>query len=249
MIEDGLISVLHDAEHITPLTQIQYRQIHTREIAFAEAQIPVFTAILRGIGAVVNGHAVCGELLFGLHRMHGRVQHLAEHEQIILGHQFVRDAHELAEHLLWRVGETHIVAEGFRHLLHAVQTFQQRQSHANLGIHALFLLQITADEDVEKLVAAADLHVCTHHHTVPALHDRILKFMQAHLGAVGHAALEIFALEHLLERHASIQLDHFHEAHFFEPGAVEHDFCPFFVEHQESLLRVGLRIGQHLIIG
>ena len=134
---------------------------------------------------------------------------------------FVGDAHQLAEHLRRRLAHADVVAEALRHLLHAVEPFEQRHEEDDLLRLAFLALEIAADEDVEKLIRAADFHVGFHHHRIPALHDRILDFVQMHRLAALDAILEILALEHLLERHARVELHHFLEGHHLEPLAVE----------------------------
>ena len=82
-------------------------------------------------------------------------------------------------------------------------------------------LQIAPDENIEKLIGAADFHVRLHHHRIPALHDRILDFVQMHRLAALDAPLEILALQHLLQRDARIEPHHFLEGHHLKPLAVE----------------------------
>ena len=60
-------------------------------------------------------------------------------------------------------------------------------------------------------------------HGVPALHDRVLEFVEADFLAGIEAVAEVLALEHLLEGDAGVELEDFLVGHFAEPVAVVND--------------------------
>ena len=109
-------------------------------------------------------------------------------------------------------------------------------------------MQIAPDEDVEELVAAADLDIGADDDGVPALHDRILNLVQSYLMPLAEAILEILALHHLVQRDARVEADHVEEIHFLEPRAVVNDLGLRFVEHEKRLLGVGIRIRHDLLV-
>src|SRR5205814_1441827 len=54
---------------------------------------------------------------------------------------------------------------------------------------------------------------------------------------------EIFALEHLLQRHHAIEANDLFELHGFEPFAVGEDARPRRIEHFEGLLAIRFGVG------
>ncbi|MCY1227975.1 hypothetical protein D9M72_402680 [compost metagenome] len=86
-------------------------------------------------------------------------QRAERQQRVVLPHQVVRDAHQLAEHLVGRLGHADVVALGLGHLLDAVQAHQQRHGQDALRLLAVFLLQLAPDQQVELLVGAAELQV------------------------------------------------------------------------------------------
>ena len=161
----------------------------------------------------------------------------ARRRAIVARHQLIGDAHQLAEHVVRRIGYADVVAEAFAHLLHAVEPLQDRHDEHNLGRLAFFLLQIAPDQDVEKLIGAAEFDIGLDLDGIPALHDRILDFVSVDRLLLFDPVPEIFALQHLLQRDAAVQADDFVEGHFLEPIAVKDDSRPARIENFEGLLR------------
>ena len=60
--------------------------------------------------------------------------------------------------------------------------------------------------------------------------------------------LEIFALQHLLQRHAAVQANHVFERHRAEPVAVAHRFCARRIENLERLLAISCRVCHHFLM-
>ena len=79
----------------------------------------------------------------------------------VLPHQLVADRHQFGEHVVGGVGDGDVVALRLRHLLDAVEAFEQRHRHDALRLLAVLGLQRAADEQVEFLVGAAELEVAT----------------------------------------------------------------------------------------
>jgi hypothetical protein len=114
--------------------------------------------------------------------------------------------------------------------------------------HALLVLKVAADHDVEKLVGAAEFHIGLDHYGVPTLHDRVLDFVGADWLALVEPVTEILPHEHLLECHAAIEFDDFLKGHSLEPLAVENDRRPLAVENLESLLLETFGVLQNLVV-
>ena len=83
-------------------------------------------------------------------------------QQVPVPHQGVGDRHRLAVDLARRILDRDRVAEALRHLLDAVGADEERHGEHDLRLHALFLHQVAADEQVEDLVVAAELDVGLH---------------------------------------------------------------------------------------
>ena len=190
-----------------------------------------------------------GEAFFRLHRVHPGGQRFVQQNVVVARHQLVADAHELPKHRRRRVGERDIVAEALAHFLMSVEPLEDRHRHRDLAGHALFVLKIAADHDVEKLVGAAEFHIGFDHHGVPALHDRVLDFVGADGLAFVEPVAEILAHEHLLKGHSAVELDDLLEAHALEPLAVENNRRPLAIENFEGLLLETFGIRQNLGVG
>lgn len=76
----------------------------------------------------------------------------------------------------------------------------------------------------------------------------VLDLVQMHRLAVCDPRLEVLALEHLLQRHARIQLHHIVKRHQLEPLTVEHHLRPRRVENLERLLLERRRVRHHIIV-
>src|SRR5262249_7931902 len=118
-----------------------------------------------------------GQLLLGVHRMNCR-QRFAEENVVVTSHKLVGDTHEFAEHFGWRLVYPDVVAKTFAHFLDSVQPFQNRLQTRNLLRLSLNFLQIPTDHYVEQLVCPSQLHIRPDHYRVPALHKRILEFVE-----------------------------------------------------------------------
>ena len=145
--------------------------------------------------------------------------------------------------------EGDVVAEGFRHLLLAVEADEQGHAEHGLRGHLVLFLQVAADEHVEELVAAADLDVGLEHDGVVALEERVEELDNRDRG-VGFVALgEVIAREHLGHGHAAAELEGVEERHLAEPLAVAADLGLLGVEDLVGLLEVGLGVLLDLLLG
>ena len=152
-------------------------------------------------------------MLLRFERMSGGVEGFAEEQRIIARHQFVRDAHQLAEHFRSRLGEPDVIPKALAHFHRAIEPFENGQNENDLLRLAFVLLKIAADETVEKLIRPSELNVRFYHDGIPSLHDRILNLVSMDGVAFVDAVPKIFALEHLLQSHHAVEPDHVVESH------------------------------------
>jgi len=160
--------------------------------------------------------------------------------EVIL-HHIVRDAHNLAEHIVGLVGDADVVALGLAHFLFAVEADEDRHGDDDLRGLVVGLLYVAANEVVEGLVGAAKLYVAFDHNRVVALHQGVEEFVGIDVDVGGEALLEGIALEHLGDGLFGGNLDKLNKGQFGEPFAVVPDFEFFFggVEDFAGLLEVG----------
>ena len=89
------------------------------------------------------------------------------------------------------------VAERLRHLLHAVEAFEDRRHQDDLRLLAGVALQVAAAHQVELLVGAAELDVALQRDGVVALHHGVEQLVDADGLLVLEALVEVLALQHL----------------------------------------------------
>src|ERR1700730_2202500 len=159
---------------------------------------------------------------------------------VIPRHQWIRNTHQLSKHFGGRLIDSNIVAEALAHLLDTIETFENRLQAGHLLRLTFCFLKVAPNHDIEELVGSSHFNVGTYHHGIPALHDRILKFVQRNRVPLIDSGLEIIALEHLLDRNLAIEPDDLQERHFLEPFSVEHGLSSRAVKNLERLIEVGL---------
>jgi hypothetical protein len=169
----------------------------------------------------------------------------SEKEQVVLGHEFVGDAHEFAEHGHRWLGDANVVVEALGHLVDAIESLEEGHEHDDLFGLPFLPLEISADEDVEQLICAAEFDVGLNHDGIPSLNDGVLDFVKTHGITSVDAISEVLAMEHLLEGHAAVETDDVNERHFGEPVPVEDDLGFFAVENFEGLFPEGFCISEH----
>ena len=162
-------------------------------------------------------------------------------------HQRVGDRHQLAEHLLRRLGDADVVAERLRHLLPAIGALEQRHGDDALRLLAEILLQLAADQQVEFLIGAAELDVGLHRHRVVALHQRVQQLVHRDRVVAFESPIEVIAFKQAGERVACGEPDHPLGAELVRPFRVEQDLRFFGVQDLEYLVPVALRVGEDLL--
>ena len=195
--------------------------------------------VIPGIGALFT---LALPALDGGHGLEAEQFHVAPH-------QFIGDRHQLAEHLVRRLGDADIVVQRLGHFLHAVQPFQDRHGQHDLRRLAIGFLHLAPDQQVELLIGAAQLDIGLHGHGVIALDQRIQEFMDGDRLPALVAVAEILALQHAGDGMLGGQTDQFAGAHGAHPATVEHDQGLFRMQNLENLLLVGFGVLDHLVAG
>ncbi len=220
-------------------------QIGFVQVLLGKAGVEIREGLCTCCGAVVAFNEPSGEFLLGIHGMSVGLGG-AEQEKVIFGHEFIGDAHELAEHCDGGFRDADVVVEALGHLVDAIESFEEGHEHDDLFGLAFLSLQISADENVEQLVGASEFDIGLNHDGVPSLDDGVLDFVEAHGIAAIDAVSEILAMEHLLEGHATVEADDIDEGHFGKPVAVEDDLGFFTVENFEGLFTERFGVAEHL---
>ena len=197
---------------------------------------------LEGVGVAGAGGQVG---LDGVDLMHVD----ARGETVVAHDEVVGDGHDLAEHVVGRVGEAHVVAVGLAHLAHAVGALEQRHAQGNLGLHAHLLHELTAGEQVEELVTAAHLHVGVDHDRVVGLHHGVEELVQGDGGVARVALREVVALKDAGDGELAGNLEQLAQVHGQDPVAVVDDLGLGRVEDLHGLLDVGLGVELDLLMG
>ena len=178
------------------------------------------------------------------------VGHRPERQQRVPApHQLVADRQHLREHGVGVFGDADVVVLALRHLLDAVQPFQQRHGQDALRLLAILLLQVAAHQQVELLVGAAEFNVGLERHRVVALHQRVEELVDADRVAGVEALVEVVALHHARHGVFGRQLDQPARAQCVAPLAVVAQLGAGRVQHLEGLRLVGLGVGADLLLG
>jgi hypothetical protein len=146
-------------------------------------------------------------------------------------HQVVGDRHDLGEHGVRLFGHADVVVLALRHLVDAVQPFQQRHGQDALRLLAVLRLQVPAHEQVELLVGAAQFQVAFQRDRVVALHQGVEELVDRDRRPRLEALVEVVALHHPGHRVLGGQLDHSAGAQGVAPLAVVANFGLFHVQH------------------
>src|SRR4030095_10024693 len=140
------------------------------------------------------------------------------------------------------------MAETFAHFLGAIQALKNRKEKDDLLRQALVLLEGAPDQNIEKLIRSAELHISFHHYRVPALHDRILNFVRVDGLLVVDSGPEIFALQHFLQRRPTVDANDILERHRSKPVPVTNGLRARGIKDLERLLAVGSGIRQQFLV-
>src|SRR5471032_728396 len=176
--------------------------------------------------------------------------HGKEAEQLkVAPHQRIRNGNQLAVHDARRFLDADVVAQGLGHLLHAVQTFEQRHGQNALRLLTITTLQLTPHQQVEFLVGPAQLDIRAQRHRVIPLNQRIEKLVNGDWLIGGIALVEVVALEHPRNGVLRGQANEVRRPHLIHPGGVECHFGLGRIQDLEDLGLVGLGIIEHLLAG
>ncbi|MCY1538707.1 hypothetical protein D9M68_742600 [compost metagenome] len=176
-------------------------------------------------------------------------QRLERQQRVPAPHQRVGNAQHLGEHRVRGLCDADVVVLALGHLVHTVETFEQRHRQDALRLLAVFDLQVPAHQQVELLVGAAQLQIALERHRVVALHQRVQELVHADRRAGLETVVEVVALHHARHGVLGRQLDHAHRAQRQAPFAVVADLGARRVQHQAGLLVVGLGVGLDLLGG
>ena len=214
--------------HVVTVGELHLGDV-VRRLALDEDAIEAFGGSVRGVLSVVETHDLLRERTLQLLRRELGRETLdvrvveSRREPEVLAHQLVRDAHQLAEHLVGFFGDPDVVPEALRHLLHAVGAFEQRHRHHDLWLLVVRPLEVSSDEEVEVLVGPADLDVGADGDRVVALQERVHEL--AHRDRLPRLVPlgEVVALEHPRDRVIRRHLEQSFDAEGLEPLGVAPD--------------------------
>jgi len=125
--------------------------------------------------------------------------------------------------------------------------FEQRHRQDALRLLAVFLLQVSAHQQVELLVGTAEFQVGLQRHRVVALHQRVQQLVDGDRAAGAETLCKVVTLEHARQRVLRGQVDHAARAERVAPLAVVADLGLRRVEHEAGLAVVGLGVGFDLL--
>src|SRR5205085_2463325 len=108
-------------------------------------------------------------------------------------------------------------------------------------------LDLTSDEEVERLVGATELHVRADLHGVEALEQRIEELHDADRTSLPVADREVVALEHPSDGVRGGEAEHVGHVELPEPLGVAHNLRASDVDDAAGLLQIGLRVRLHLL--
>jgi hypothetical protein len=177
------------------------------------------------------------------------VQRLAGDEFVITPHEIVGNGHRLAELVGGGFVDADVVAVGFGHFAHAVQTFQQRHGQDALRLEVVLAHEGAPDQQVEGLVGAAHFDVGLERHGVIPLHEGIEELVQGDGRIFAVTLGEVVALHHAGQRVARAQADEVGSGEVVEPAGVEFHYRLFGIEDFEDLFLIGFGVGDDLFGG
>ena len=116
---------------------------------------------------------------------------------VVPPHHVVRDGHQLAVHFERRLFDSDCVAVRLRHLLHTIESFEDRHCQDDLRFLSVGALQFAADEKIELLVGATELDIGLQHDGIVSLRNRVQQLVQRNRLFVLEAVVKVFTLKHL----------------------------------------------------
>src|SRR5262245_13294680 len=170
-------------------------------------------------------------------------------------HQVVRNAHRLAELLVRRLADADVVVEALPHFPVPVQPAQDRQGDRHLWFLGLVKaqqlgipLEVTANHQVEQLLATTKFDVRVDRGAVEALHEWVQALVQRDRLFFFHAIRKVVAFQHPLHGDLSHQPEHVEEAELREPLTVKPHLGLIDVDDLADLRQVVLGIGLDLFL-
>ena len=156
--------------------QLHFRQI-CRSFSVAVDQSEFVSSFFGGFFTVKAGHNRVRKLHLCVHGVqHSHIDFLLKphnhggseiREQLVVGpHQFVRDRHQLAEHLIRSFGDADVVAQALRHLALAIEAHEDRHGKHHLSRQTVFALDVPVHEQIEFLFGGAEFHVGFERHRI-----------------------------------------------------------------------------------
>ena len=133
------------------------------------------------------------------------------------------------------------------HLLDAVQPLEDRNGDRDLRLPPVRALQVPPEQQIERLVGAAELDIGAERHRVVGLGERIEELVETDRTAAPVARRKILALEHLGDGDVRRLADDVLEGERREPGRVELEANPCHVEHAAELRAIRFRIDTDLL--
>src|SRR5439155_23273941 len=128
--------------------------------------------------------------------------------------------------LLWPLADADVVAQRLRHRLLSVEALEEREDPYVLRLLTVGLLDLPAEEQVEQLVGASDLHVGSNGDGVIRLVERVEDLVRAYWRAGFEPVGEILALEYLLQGGLAHQPQDVGRRHLAEPLRIALALCP-----------------------
>jgi hypothetical protein len=157
-------------------------------------------------------------------------------------HQLVTDLERLGHDVDGRLVDADIVAQGFRHLVDAVQSLEQRHGQYALRRLPMVLLQLPPHQQIELLVGAAQFDIGLQRNRVITLHQRVEELVDRDRLVAMVALGKVIALEHACHGVRCGEANHVDRRHPIHPRRVEHHLGAAAIEDAEYLFGVGFGI-------
>ena len=132
----------------------------------------------------------------------------------------VGNRHRLTEHLVGRIPDRDVVAEGLGHLVGPIGSDEERHRHDRLRGLTRPFLEITPHEQVEQLVGAADLDVGLDGNRVGPLQQRVHELDQRYRFLIAPSTGEVLPVHQTRHGDLGRHLEHICHVHRTEPFRV-----------------------------
>src|SRR5262249_38089864 len=126
---------------------------------------------------------------------------------------------------------------------------EDRQRDADLRLLPGIFLQVAANHQAKKLLAAAKLDICPDFHAVSTLHEWVEAFVHVDCLTFPDALREVVTFQHALHGNLRHQTEHIEEMKTGEPFAVVAHLRLVNVDDFAHLLQVIASVGFDLVYG